>query len=197
MVNAEGPNALQHPRRTYGDANIMEVALKGDADLRAISRYIDAHEDDIGTVVLDSIGEVHKALLNEMVDAGSYQNATLQQFGLVNNRIERFARWMLGKKPVFVMVCHEQIQANEMTGNMMKMPMTGGKALPPILCAMVDVVGYTGISVKEGETTYYTNFVSDGQKYGKDRTNRLGTNRVSNISRWIALANAPESEDDE
>lgn len=192
FVNAEAPYALNFARQQHDNyEHIRETPFLGVDTFKALVPFIQQHEHEIGTVVLDTVGEAHKILLNEMVDSGRFDTPTQQHYGIANNVVERFSRWMLARKPVFVLVCHEQINTDQLTGNMMRMPSTGGKALPPLLSAMVDVVGYTGVSVKGEEFTYYTNFVGDPTKYGKDRTNKLGANRVSNISRWIAIANGP------
>jgi hypothetical protein len=190
-VNLEGANAMEPARRVYGDDKFKEVNYTGDKTLTQVINFISNHEDQIGSVVIDTIGELHRQLLHELVDADPKMNsATLQMFGLANTRIERFCRWMLNRKPVFVIVCHESLDMDASTGNIQKMPMTGGKQLPQMLSAMVDIVGYCGVTLEEGKETWYTSFRSDGAKYGKDRTGKLGVNRRNDISRWVQVINA-------
>lgn len=190
-LNLEGPNALDPARRMYGDDKFKEIKWVNDTTLTKTIAFIDKHEHQIGTVVVDSIGELHRQLLHELVDTNpKAESATLQMFGLANTRVERFARWMLQRKPVFVMVCHEQLDADASTGNILKMPMTGGRQLPQLLSAMVDIVGYCGVTLEEGAETFYTSFRSDGGRYGKDRSGKLGVNRRNDIERWLQIINA-------
>lgn len=189
-INTEGPGAMTYARRAHGHDKILELEWEGSQTLIDALQFVRENETKISTLVIDSVGELHKALLDELI-AGhpTMTRPTLPQFGEVNTKIERFCRVLRDMKVSLVLVCHEQLSTDEQTGNMMRMPLTGGRQLPTILCAMVDVVGYCGIQYnKEGEEIYYTNFRSDGTKYGKDRTGRLGANRRSDISRWIEAA---------
>lgn len=189
--NVEGGNALSPARRLYGDEKFKEARYKNENTLTQLIEFIDKNENQIGSVVVDTIGELHRRLLHDMVDQNpKVDSATLQMFGLANARIERFCRWMLDRKPVFVIVCHESLDLDASTGNIQKMPMTGGKQLPQQLSAMVDVVGYCGVTLEDGNETWYTSFRSDGAKYGKDRTGKLGVNRRNDISRWLQVINA-------
>jgi hypothetical protein len=189
---------MEPARRIYGDAKFKEVRYNGDKTLTQVIQFIDKHEEQIGSVVIDTIGELHRQLLHELVDANpKVESATLQMFGLANTRVERFCRWMLNRKPVFVIVCHESLDMDASTGNIQKMPMTGGRQLPQMLSAMVDIVGYCGVTLEEGRETWYTSFRSDGAKYGKDRTGKLGVNRRNDIQRWIQVINASSGKDGE
>jgi hypothetical protein len=191
----EGQNAMQNLRRTYGNDKVKEILYKSDKTITNMIKFINEYEAQIGSVVIDSVGELHRQLLLELVDANpKADSATLPMYGMANTRIERLSRWMLNKKPVFVLVCHEAVEADMATGGLVKMPLTGGKQLPTMLSAMVDVVGYCGVKVDEGRETYYTSFRSDGYKYGKDRTGKLGVNRVSDITRWLEVINAQPQE---
>lgn len=191
-INTEGPGAMTYARRVYGNDKCVEVEFEGAATLTEVIQFCKDNEDKVATVVIDSIGELHKAMLNEITDARGSQKPTLPEFGEVNTKIERFCRTMRDMKPNLVLVCHEQMIVDESTGAMRRMPQTGGRQLPGLLCAMVDVVGYCGIQYNDkGEEVYYTNFRSDDTKYGKDRTGMLGVNRRSDITRWLAAVNTP------
>jgi hypothetical protein len=184
--NAEGPGALRFARKTYGDEKFHEVRIAKKADLDAI--YLHAREEKAPerTVVIDSVGEVYRVLLEEI----GGDRPTIQNWGDVNTMIERFARAMRDIDRNVVFICHEEIVRDEQTGEMLRQPITGGRKLPAILMAMVDVVAYTGVvpATDDSPAKFLGQLVAGGGRHGKDRSGALGAVRPLDLSEWIATA---------
>lgn len=186
VLNAEGPGGIRFGRRKFGDEKIREVAIEGKKTLDETYLYLREHKGGEKTVVLDPVGETHRLLLEEMAGDG---RATLPQWGDVQVIIERFVRALRDLALNVVLVCHEEIQRDEQTGETMRMPLTGGRKLPAILTAQVDIVGYTGVVIKgEEPPQYMAQLVSANGRYGKDRSGLLGVTREVDLTEWIATA---------
>lgn len=180
-INAEGPDALTYSRKLYGDEKIHEVAFKGKQTLVDTFLHLRGGEGDEQTVVLDSVGEVYRILLEEI----GGERATLQNFGDVNTLIERFCRSLRDLPLHVVLVAHEEIA--DVEGEIVRRPVTGGKKLPEILMAMMSVVAYCGVV---GETDseprrYVGQLVQANGRRAKDRSDTLGKARDLNLTEWI------------
>lgn len=179
-LNAEGVDALTYSRKAYGDDKIREVAFTGRQTL--IDVYLHLRDGDGGeqTVVVDSIGEVYRMLLEEI----GGDRATLQNFGDVNTIIERFCRSLRDLDLHVVLVAHEEIA--DVEGEIVRRPVTGGKKLPEILMAMMSVVAYCGVVSKDGEPRRYVGqLVQANGRRAKDRSDSLGKSRDLNLTEWI------------
>lgn len=183
--NAEGPGALRYARALYGNDKFREVAITKKADLDALFRYArEGHGEK--TVVIDTIGEVYRILIEEI----GGDKPTIQQWGEVNQIIERMARALRDLHVNVVLVCHEEIVRDEQTGEMLRQPITGGRKLPAQLMAMVDIVAYTGV-VPETDTEpakYMGQLRSGNGRHAKDRSGALGAARALDLTEWIKAA---------
>ena len=180
-VNAEGADALTFSRKLYGDEHIREVAFKGKQTLIDVFVYLRAGEGGEQTVVVDSIGEVYRVLIEEI----SGERATLQNYGDVNTIIERFCRSLRDLPIHVVLVAHEEIA--DVEGEIVRRPVTGGKKLPEILMAMMSAVAYCGVvPEKDGEPRRYMGqLIQANGRRAKDRSDRLGKSRDLDLTEWI------------
>lgn len=188
VVNAEGPGGIRFARRRFGDGKVRELAFTGKKTLEDAYLYLRDGKGGEKTLVVDTVGEVHRMLLDELAKDG---RPTMQQWGDVQVVIERFIRSVRDLDVNVVLVCHEEIQKDESSGEAMRMPLTGGRKLPAILTAQVDVVAYTGVvlpSDEAGDPKYMAQLVSANGRYGKDRSGLLGTAREVDLSEWIQTA---------
>jgi hypothetical protein len=182
--NAEGESALRFARGKWGDDKIHEKAIVTAKDLDDIYMHIrEGCEEQ--TLVIDSVGEVYQRLVEELAGSG---RASLQNYGDVNTKIERFVRAVKDLPINVVLIAHEQLDEDD--GATIKRPATGGKKLPEKLVAAVDVVGYCAV-IPEGDDTprrYVAQLVEANGRRAKDRSGSLGKLRDIDLSEWIPTA---------
>lgn len=183
VANAEGPGALRYSREKYGD-KIREVEITGAETLDELYLYLREGKGKEKTVVIDTVGEVYGAMLANYGGA----RPTLQNYGDTNTKIERFVRALRDLPINVVLVCHEQVDDGD--GEITRRPMTGGKKLPEIIVAQMDVVAYTGIVPASGDTPvrYVGQLIEASGRRAKDRTGKLGDFRDLDLTDWIATA---------
>lgn len=182
--NAEGETALLFARGLYGDDKIHEFPITKAADLDALFLHMkDGCEEK--TFVLDTIGETYQRLVEELAGTG---RASLQNYGDVNTKLERFIRAIRDLPINVVILAHEQVDDEE--GEVTRRPLTGGKKLPEKLVAMMDVVGYTAVvpASEDAPAKYVAQLVEAKGRRAKDRSGALGTHREINLSEWIPVA---------
>lgn len=184
VINAEGPEALMYARRHHRDKTILEVVFEGKQTLDDAYLYLQGpNKAGVRTLVLDSVGEIHSKLLEEL---GGFR-PTQQNYGDVNAIIRRFVRAIRDLDVNVVLVCHEQIDDSD--GDRIVRPKTGGRQLPEELMAMVSVVAYCGVAVTEedGEKRqrYVAQLVSAGGRRAGDRTGVLGDFRDLDLEEWL------------
>lgn len=199
-LNAEGPDALTYSRKRYGNDKIREVAFIGKQTLIDTFLYAREPENGIETFVVDTIGEMYRILLEE--ESGQKQ-VTLQNYGTVNTRIERFCRSLRDLPINIVLVAHEEIA--DVEGEIVRRPVTGGQKLPEILMAMMSVVAYCGVVPEKDNDPrrFVGQLVQANGRRAKDRSDTLGKARDLDLSEWIttmrgdtpiAVEDAPEKE---
>jgi hypothetical protein len=189
-LNAEGPNALRFARR-HSKAEIREVEVTGDGSMKAAFLYIRSGDSGIKTVVMDTIGEVYRILLEEISNG---KQPTLQNYGDVNTKLERFIRALRDVHVNVVLLAHEEIA--DIEGIPTRRPVTGGKKLPEQVMAQVDIVGYTGVvpAAEDAPAKYMAQLVETNGRRAKDRSGALGAIREVNLAEWIEIATTTEQE---
>lgn len=182
--NAEGESALRFARGKWGDEKIHEKAITCAKDLDDIFVHVrEGCEEE--TLVIDSVGEVYQRLVEELAGSG---RATLQHYGDVNTKIERFVRAIKDLPINVVLIAHEQLDEDD--GASIKRPATGGKKLPEKLVAAVDVVGYCAVipEADDKPRRYVAQLVEANGRRAKDRSGALGKTRDVDLSEWIPTA---------
>lgn len=182
-VNAEGPNALRFARELFPDKVINEVAFTGQKVLEDAYSYLLSGQ--ASTVVLDTIGEMYRVLLEELSGGG---NPTLQNYGDVNTKLERFVRTLRDLDVNVVILAHEEVA--DIEGIPTRRPVTGGKKLPEQLMAQMDEVGYTAVVPAKDDqpAMYMAQLVEANGRRAKNRGGKLGAARTVNLTEWIGLA---------
>lgn len=190
VVNAEGPGALLNARKRFGNDSVREVRFEGRRTLEDLHVFLSKRDNDIRTVVIDTLGEVYRGLLEEL----GGKRPTLQNYGDANLTIERSIRALRDLPVNLVLVAHEQLDQNGETGEILCRPLTGGKKLPEQIMAQMDICAYTGIVMTDGEDGKETKFVGqlvEGRgRRCKDRSGVLGVTRELDLSEWIETASA-------
>lgn len=182
--NAEGESALRFARGKWGDDKIHEKAITCAKDLDDIFVHVREGCEE-RTLVIDSVGEVYQRLVEELAGSG---RASLQNYGDVNTKIERFVRAIKDLPINVVLIAHEQLDEDD--GASIKRPATGGKKLPEKLVAAVDVVGYCAVIPESDDTPrrYVAQLVEANGRRAKDRSGALGKLRDVDLSEWIPTA---------
>jgi len=182
--NAEGETALLYARGLYGDDKIHEFPVSKAADLDALFLHMQGGCEE-QTFVLDTIGETYQRLVEELAGTG---RASLQNYGDVNTKLERFIRAIRDLPINVVILAHEQVDDEE--GEVTRRPLTGGKKLPEKLVAMMDVVGYTAVvpATDDEPTKYVAQLVEAKGRRAKDRSGALGVTRALDLGEWIPVA---------
>lgn len=188
-LNADGPGALRFARTK---SKIDEAVWKGVETLEAAFVALRDRTKAYKTVVIDPISEVYDDILRDLAtNRGKSPDAkvAIQHHGEALERIKRFNKLTRDMDINVVWVAHEQQTQDETTGEVLSVPLTGGKKLPTILPATMDVVGYTQIVVKDSVPMYVAQLISASGRIGKDRSGKLGTVRALNLTEWITTMN--------
>lgn len=187
-VNAEGPGALEYARGKYGDDRFHEVAFTGSQVLTDVYLHLRDGNAPEQTLVLDSIGEIYRVLTEEL--QGEADRPSLQNYGDVNTKIDRFIRSVRDLPVNVVLVCHEELVKDEQTGEVLREPVTGGRKLPKAAMAQVDIVGYCGVIPANDDkpARYVAQLAPGAGRHGKDRSGVLGTVRDLDLTDWIQTA---------
>lgn len=186
-LNAEGPNAIRFARELV-DTEIREVEVTGAAVLDAAYLYARDPDSEIRTVVIDTVGEVYRVLIEELSRAA--ERPSLQNYGDVNTKIERFVRAMRDLPLNLVILAHEEIA--DLDGIPTRRPVTGGKKLPEQVMAMVDDVGYTKFypaTDENPEARCVAQLAETEGRRAKNRGGKLGFGRKVDLTEWITVAN--------
>jgi hypothetical protein len=186
LLNADRPNASLMAHAVRGD-QLREVRFEGMSTLVDVATEFQAGERDEKTIVLDSVGEAHRILLEEASDRAV--RPSLPTYGDVSTHLERFCRALCDLPVNVVFVAHEMAIKDEESGHFERLPLTGTSNPMPAakLMAMVDVIGYCGIQTEEGkEPRYVAQLFNGGGRRGGNRfVQALGTARELNLSEWV------------
>lgn len=200
VLNADRPNATRFAHAKYGNA-IKEVRVTGLDTLIQATLAVEA--GDFATVVVDTVGEVYRTVLEDMTDR--VLRPQIQWYGDTGTHLERFCRAMVEAPVHAVFVCHELV-VEDTDEEADHRPFTGTKnpVLAEKLMAMVDVFGYTGTVLgddgdsegKEDEMSYMVQLVNGRGRRGGDRFNALGRVRELDLSEWIDTIHRASSPDE-
>jgi hypothetical protein len=202
MLNTDLKNASRVAHAVAGP-RLQEVKLKTGEEsnvidtLSAITRlaYSETPPD---TIIVDTIGDLHRRLLEELSRRAF--RPTLNQYGDAAVYVERFCRSLCDAPNVnVVLVGHEWPVHNE-DGSVDLMMWCGTKssseAMTNKLMGMVDVIGYTAVTVSEEEGRQnVAQLVTHKGRRGGDRFGALGDWQPTNLAHWVELieAGAPEA----
>src|SRR5579875_435622 len=158
-LNLDLPNAARFAHLLHG-GEIREAQFEGLQTLNDVVHELHSGNTDYRTVVVDPVGDLHRALLEEASDRAV--RPTLNAYGDTSTYVERFCRSLCQAPVNVVLVCHDYEVRDEATGEVMRLPWTGtsNPRLGRALMGMVDIVGYTGVvEDEEGELTYVAQLV--------------------------------------
>jgi hypothetical protein len=207
LLNFDLPNASRQAHLRHPDGSIMEPEIPSFTEgtrslfgfMMEVVKTITAPvapgaEAIIQTVVVDTVGELYRRLLEEFSNRSV--RPSLPTYGEVSVQVERFCRALCMAPNVnTILVCHDLlVQNGEET---VSVPFTGTKAgsvdMGAKLASMVDIVAYTAIIEQEGgEKQAVAQLIPLKGRNGGDRFDCLGDWRPLDISEWIATIAAHE-----
>ena len=181
VINAEGPGALAKARSF--DRDIREIRFSGQATLKPLCEYVRAGADGARTITIDTIGAVHRQLLDEL--GGT--KPQIQHYGQVNKLIADLCRFLRDEPINLVLVCHERIDDSE-TERIVR-PLTGGQQLPELLLGEVDIAAYTATVAPTGDKAqrWVGQLVEGRGRRAKDRSGALGQVRELDLAEWLSV----------
>jgi hypothetical protein len=199
LLNAEGPDGPNYARQEQG-RDIHEVEVTGYNSLEAAYFHLRDRLGPEPTVVVDSLGEVYRVLLEDL--SGKAIRPTLPQYGEATVRLERFCRSLRDLPHHVVWVTGERALKDEETGGFERLPITGttNPDLGSKVMAMATVTGYCGYLPPEGNPDgasggrWVAQLYNGYGRRGKDRTGRLmaaGGVVDVNLTEWVTLAGRP------
>lgn len=200
-LNAERPTAARFARTLHDASHIQEVRLHSplakdgfspDATLREVFIWLRDSDHGMKSVVVDSLGEVFRVLLEDVTKGGK---PTLPQYGDITTKLERFCRSLCDLPLNAVFLAHEMAVKDDELGLFERLPVTGtsNPMLGVKVMAMVDIVGYAArveAAQEGGDAQYMAQLVSANGRRGKDGTGQLGKVQPLDLAAWIATAAA-------
>ena len=192
LLNAEGPDGPQFARDQGRE--IHEVQMTGLAVMEGVYFRLLRQEGGEPTVVIDSLGELYRVLLEEL--SGKAIRPTLPQYGEATVRLERFCRALRDLPHHVVWIAGERPIKDEETGGFERLPITGttNPDLGSKVMAMATVTGYCGYLAPEGtgDGRWVAQLYNGHGRRGKDRTGRIsGGVRDVNLTEWVTDAGRP------
>lgn len=202
LLNAEGANASHFGRSRNPNVHEVIVPMDGGAKGLLDEAYLWLRDTDAGkltkTVVLDSLSEIHGAILRDM--AKDPDHPTLPERGDTNTWLERYAMSLRDLPLNVVIVAHETWTKDDVTGVIERSPYTGTSNVAygkKFTGPFADIVAYLGRSVDDDGVEHYGAQLVDGNgRRAGHRGGALGVTREVNLTEWFALMNAAEIEEE-
>ena len=202
LLNAEGSNASHFGRSR--NPNVHEIIVPVDEGAKALldEAYLWLRDTDAGkatkTVVLDSLSEIHGAILRDM--SKDPDHPTLPERGDTNTWLERYAMSLRDLPLNVVIVAHETWTKDDVTGVIERSPYTGTSNVAygkKFTGPFADIVAYLGRSIDENGAEHYGAQLVDGNgRRAGHRGGALGVSREVNLTEWFAAMNAaPKTEE--
>lgn len=175
-VNAEGRGALGYARKTAAQrvTAIHEVVIDKHSAaqrLEAVYTHVrDEREPHVATVVVDTVGKVRDALVDQFVVKSS--SNSLKQYGVVADKLGGFINAMRDLPVNLILLAHADVQNSEEDGRIV-LPLIGGK-LTETIPGEVDVVAFTS-PLKSGDepVRYFGQLVEAKGRIAGDRSGGL------------------------
>lgn len=192
LLTCQGPASYRYARSRFGDKlRIVEYVNKQTLD--QILGYIRAGGNGERTIVVDTVGDVHAALLLQF----GGRKPQIQHYGQANDEVLAFVKALRDLPINVVLVCHEQIDDSE-EGGATRRPQTGGKKLPEQVMGEVDIIAYCGVVQPDEKKPpqYIGQLVQAKGRRAGDRSGALGSTRELDLTEWVETANAAMKPDE-
>lgn len=181
-INLEGTGAMAYARRVAAErgTELLEMQIRADEDPRERLRQAVAYAqgNDVGTIVIDTIGKVRQ----QIAFAIGGDNPSMPEWGQVAKAMRDLVRTLRDLHVNVVLIAHESLIEDGEA--LVVQPEIGGKTTADVM-AEVDVVGYTGVVEDEGERIFMARLVDGNGRRAKDRSGALGTHRQLDLSEWL------------
>ena len=161
---------------TYSDKSVLrpEAFSKFEAKIEEFKSQLAAGTLPYQTVVLDSITTMQESCLRQIQYANRTvgKQTTLQEWGILVGKMEDVLYTFTSLNVHIVTVAHEQIVQNELTSEVMILPLIVGKKLPDRLALWFDEVYHSRVGRGErGRPVYQVMTVADRMYKAKSRLN--------------------------
>lgn len=198
-LNAEGQDALRFARHVHGNDKILEVAVEDKETLIDAYLYAKDPANNIATIVVDSVGEVYKVLLDDRARKNPARLAlkgkpALSDHGDAQDDLLEMVRKLRDLPINVVLVAIQQdVEVTDADGETSSefIPFVGPTKpkCSRLIMGMVQVVGYVGRqdSPEEGEGPKWVAQVIPAKgRPCKDRTvHGLGSTPDLDIEAWV------------
>lgn len=159
---------------TYSDRSLLrpEAFSKFEAKIEEFKAQIAAGSMPYQTVVLDSITTMQEACLRQIQYANRTvgKQTTLQEWGMLVGKMEDVLYSITSMNVHLVAVAHEQIVQNELSSEVMILPLIVGKKLPDRLGLFFDEVYHSRVDRgQQGRPLYQMMTVADRMYKAKSR----------------------------
>jgi hypothetical protein len=203
-INAEGPGALGYARKTAKErgTEVLEVLVdkrqrNAAQVLEEVYRHVRSGEDpQPATVVVDTLGKLRDALIEQFVDKGSAKS--LKQYGEVADKLGGFVNSLRDLPVNVVLIAHAEVNEDAEDGRVV-LPLIGGK-LTETIPGEVDVVAYCAPLRTEAGVRYFGQLVEGKGRTGLgDRSGSLADDRgirELDLSEWLSTYTAALTPDD-
>lgn len=192
LLNAEGENAAHFARTIYSNVHEIPVPMSGGAKDLLDEALLWLRDTDAGkatqTVVLDSLSEIHGAILRDM--SKDPDHPTLPERGDTNTWLERYAMSLRDLPLNVVIVAHETWTKDDVTGVIERSPYAGTSNVAfgkKFTGPFADIVGYTARVDEDGGTRFMAQLVDGNGRRAKNRGGVLGKFAELNLTEWFAL----------
>lgn len=193
VLSADRPSAYVFARRHHGhDAMSLRETRYTSADsLAEVYRYLGSPEGaDVATIVLDPVSNIY----DNLVEAAPRRGDGDVDYQWVNRKLLGFVTSLRSFDVNVVLVAHEKLNDGK-RGDGKLYPRIGGATLISKALGEMDVVAHIERTVPaEGEPVWYAQIQPTEGIVGKDGTNALGDRRVADLTRWIELMRASNSD---
>jgi len=192
LLTCQGPSSYRYAKAKYKD-KVRPVKFEGRQTLTTVTAYLRAGGQGEQTVVVDTVGDIHSAVLEQV----GGKKPQIQHYGQANDTVYDFVRTLRDLPVNVVLVCHEQIDDSE-EGGATRRPLTGGKKLPEQVMGEVDIIAYCGVVQpdEKKDPVYVGQLVQAKGRRAGDRSGALGSTRLLDLEEWVATANAALAPDE-
>lgn len=163
----------------HDDLDLLKVDIHTIKDLQELYNYLSKEEHDRETVVIDSLAEVIRIGMDEIIsspnrDARYGDAPTLQDYSLNTNRMRKIVRLFRDLPMHVFFTCHASNQKDEQSGRIMTKPSLTPRISEEVM-GYVDLVGYLFVADVEGNKTERRLLTQPKGKFeAKDRSGKLG-----------------------
>jgi len=166
---------------SIADKKIDRVKIEKFSDIQEVYNFLKAGGHKYKTVVLDSLTETQKKSMDGILEKSGNEKPSIADWGTNIETIRKMVRAFRDLPINVIFISLEQVEKDEITGTVIRMPGLQGKTLPAEIMGYVDIVGYMVAQEQIDKATSVKSIirlirVQPGTNVSaKDRSAKLGT----------------------